>query len=50
MRDAEALTALNTGLGLMVAVAYGGRWDIAQASRSLAGDVQAGKIAVADIT
>jgi undecaprenyl diphosphate synthase len=50
MRDAEALTALNTGLGLMVAVAYGGRWDIAQASRSLAADVQAGKIAVADIT
>jgi undecaprenyl diphosphate synthase len=50
MRDAEALTALNTGLGLMVAVAYGGRWDIAQACRSLAVDVQAGKIAVADIT
>jgi undecaprenyl diphosphate synthase len=50
MRDAEALTASNVGLGLMVAVAYGGRWDITQASRSLAADVQAGKIAVADIT
>jgi undecaprenyl diphosphate synthase len=49
MRDAEALTASNTGLGLMVAVAYGGRWDIAQACRSLAADVQAGKITVADI-
>jgi undecaprenyl diphosphate synthase len=49
MQDAEALTASNTGLGLMVAVAYGGRWDIAQACRSLAADVQAGRIAVADI-
>src|ERR1700719_2436901 len=36
MQDAEALTAANSGLGLMVAVAYGGRWDIAQACRSLA--------------
>jgi undecaprenyl diphosphate synthase len=49
-RMREALTASNSGLGLMVAVAYGGRWDITQASRSLAADVQAGKIAVADIT
>ena len=49
MLDAEALTALNTGLGLMVAVAYGGRWDISQACRSLAADVAAGKMAAADI-
>jgi undecaprenyl diphosphate synthase len=49
MQDAEALTASNTGLGLMVAVAYGGRWDITQACRSLAADVQAGKLAAADI-
>jgi undecaprenyl diphosphate synthase len=49
MQDAEALTASNAGLGLMVAVAYGGRWDIAQSCRSLAADVLAGKIAVADI-
>jgi undecaprenyl diphosphate synthase len=50
MQDAEALTGSNTGLGLMVAVAYGGRWDIAQACRSLAADVQAGRSAVADIS
>jgi undecaprenyl diphosphate synthase len=49
MLDAEALTALNPGLGLMVAVAYGGRWDISQACRSLAADVAAGKIAASDI-
>jgi undecaprenyl diphosphate synthase len=50
MQDAEALTAANGGLGLMVAVAYGGRWDIAQACRSLAADVEAGKFAAADIS
>jgi undecaprenyl diphosphate synthase len=50
MQDAESLTTSNTGLGLMVAVAYGGRWDITQASRSLAADVEAGQLATADIT
>jgi undecaprenyl diphosphate synthase len=49
MQDAEALTAANSGLGLMVAVAYGGRWDIAQACRSLAADVAAGKFSAAQI-
>jgi undecaprenyl diphosphate synthase len=49
MQDAEELTAFNSGLGLMVAVAYGGRWDITQACRSLAADVQAGKLATGDI-
>ena len=37
------------GLGLLVAVAYGGRWDIAQACRSLAADAAAGTLAAADI-
>ena len=50
MRDAEALTAGNSGLGLMVAVAYGGRWDIARACRTLAEEVAAGSLAAADIT
>lgn len=49
MADAEALTQANTGLGLMVALAYGGRWDIAQACRSLAADVAAGALTVSDI-
>ncbi|HEY0748808.1 MAG TPA: polyprenyl diphosphate synthase [Steroidobacteraceae bacterium] len=48
--DAETLTDGNAGLGLMVAVAYGGRWDITQACKSLAADVVAGKLASADIT
>jgi undecaprenyl diphosphate synthase len=50
MQDAEALTAGNLGLGLMVAVAYGGRWDLAQACRSLAADVAAGKLLAAEIS
>jgi undecaprenyl diphosphate synthase len=49
MTGAEALTAGNDGLGLIVAVAYGGRWDIAQACRSLAADAAAGGIEPADI-
>jgi len=49
MQDAEALTEKNPGLGLMVAVAYGGRWDIARACRSLAADAAAGKLIAAEI-
>ena len=50
MQDSEALTGSNTGLGLLVAVAYGGRWDITQAARSLAADAAAGKLDAAQIT
>jgi undecaprenyl diphosphate synthase len=49
MLDAEALTAANTGLVLIVALAYGGRWDITQACRSLAADVLAGALLPAQI-
>ena len=49
MRGAEQLTAGNPGLGLTVAVGYGGRWDIAQACRSLAAEAAAGTLAAADI-
>ena len=46
---AEEKTAGNTGLSLQVAVAYGGRWDIALAARRLvekvtAGDMQPGEV------
>jgi len=49
MADAEALTRGNLGLGLNVAVAYGGRWDITQACRALAAEVAAGRLAPAEI-
>ena len=46
---AEAKTAVNTGLTLHVAVAYGGRWDIVSASRRVAEKVARGELAPADI-
>jgi undecaprenyl diphosphate synthase len=49
MLDAEALTAGNPGLTLLVAMAYGGRWDVAQACRALAADVAQGTLQPADI-
>ncbi len=45
MVAAETLTHGNAGLTLTVAVAYGGRWDIAQACRALATDATAGRLA-----
>ena len=44
MQAAEALTAGNTRLHLNIAASYGGRQDIAQAARSLAEDVAAGRL------
>jgi undecaprenyl diphosphate synthase len=49
MAQAEALTQGNTGLVLCVAFGYGGRWDIAQACRSLAGEVAAGRLRAEEI-
>ncbi|MEA3198566.1 MAG: undecaprenyl diphosphate synthase [Gammaproteobacteria bacterium] len=49
MQNAERLTADNSGLRLKVAMAYGGRWDVAQACRSLAADAAAGVLTAADI-
>ena len=39
----------NDGLNLIVAVAYGGRWDIVNAARSLAARAAAGDLLAADI-
>ncbi|MBS0375161.1 MAG: di-trans,poly-cis-decaprenylcistransferase [Proteobacteria bacterium] len=44
MRAAEARTAANPGLKLVIAVAYGGRWDIVSAARRLATEVRAGAL------
>jgi undecaprenyl diphosphate synthase len=44
MASAEARTARHRRLDLAIAVAYGGRWDIAQAARRLAGEVAAGRL------
>ena len=44
MENAERLTCDNTGLKLAVAVNYGGRWDIVNAARQLAVQVQRGQL------
>jgi len=46
---AEAQTSDNTGLRLMVAIAYGGRWDIVQAVREVAEKVAAGDMTAEEI-
>jgi len=50
LSESEALTENNTGLTLVVAVNYGGRWDIAQAARSIAERTLAGELQTSDIT
>ena len=47
---AERRTSTNTGLTLVIAANYGGRWDIAQAARRVAEAVIAGQLQSADIT
>jgi undecaprenyl diphosphate synthase len=49
IEDAEAKTAANTGMTLVLAVGYGGRWDVIQATRRLADKVQCGELNPADI-
>ncbi|MGB5719525.1 MAG: polyprenyl diphosphate synthase, partial [Woeseiaceae bacterium] len=46
---AEEKTRANTGLLLNVAVAYGGRWDILNATKQLAAEVAKGELAIDDI-
>ncbi len=46
---AEEKTRQNTGLLLNIAVAYGGRWDILNATKQLAAMVASGEISVDDI-
>ena len=46
---AENQTHDNAGLRLQVAVAYGGRWDLVQATQKLAGRVASGVLQAGDI-
>jgi undecaprenyl diphosphate synthase len=44
MQSAEQLTRDNTRMTLVIAVAYGGRWDIVHATRSLVIECMSGRI------
>lgn len=49
IRDAEALTADNSAMTLVIAANYGGQWDIAQAAQRIAEEVKAGRLEPQDI-
>lgn len=49
MHKASDLTRSNTRMTLVIAVAYGGRWDIAQAAQTLARRCVAGELAIEGI-
>ena len=44
--QAEALTASNDGMVINIAANYGGKWDILQATKSIAAKVQAGEMTI----
>ncbi|HEY5733392.1 MAG TPA: polyprenyl diphosphate synthase [Gammaproteobacteria bacterium] len=50
MENAETQTADNEVLSLVVAIGYGGQWDIRNACQSLAQRVEAGEIKASEIT
>ncbi len=47
--DVEAMTADNTGLSLVIAANYGGRWDIVTACKKLAEKTKSAEIDVSNI-
>lgn len=49
MADAENKTAHFDAMTLVIAISYGGKWDIAHACRQLAYQVKQGKLSVDDI-
>jgi undecaprenyl diphosphate synthase len=50
LQDAIAETSHNTGLNLILALSYSSRWEIVNAIKNIAVDVQAGKISPGSIT
>jgi undecaprenyl diphosphate synthase len=50
MQQCELMTANNTEATVVIATDYGGRWDITQAARQLAGEVAEGRLAPVDVT
>jgi len=49
LEKSEQLTANNTGLKLVVAVNYGGKWDLTQAVKKIAQRVKNGELSVEEI-
>lgn len=49
MEQAEQLTANNTKMTLVIAANYGGHWDVAQAARKIAEQVELGNIKSSEV-
>ena len=49
MEEAKKITAQNTGLNLVLALSYSGRWEITHAMQSIAAKVEAGEMRVNEI-
>lgn len=50
MADAEEKTAEFDAMTLVIAISYGGQWDIANAAQQLAQQVQAGELKAEDVS
>ena len=50
LREAMQLTASGTGMMLILALSYSGRWDLTQAARRLAHDVARGQVSPEMVT
>ncbi|XID75643.1 polyprenyl diphosphate synthase [Alkanindiges sp. WGS2144] len=50
MQEAESITAHHTAMTLVIAVSYGGMWDVAQAARQVALQVERGLLKVDQIS
>lgn len=50
LNEALEITKANTGLNLVMALSYSGRWELVQAAKEIAKQVMEGKLAVESIT
>jgi undecaprenyl diphosphate synthase len=48
--ECVATTSQNTGITVILALSYSSRWEITEAAKKIAQQVQAGKLAIADIS
>ena len=50
LNEGLEITAANTGLNLIMALSYSGRWELVNAVKNIAVDVEAGKLTASEIT